>query len=133
VPSVWTARCVVTVGQAMDPRHQVLSAGGAVVPDVLALTLVPVVHSLPQAVRQGPCKLDPGQEEVQPTPLCAGVCVCVCVCAGGGTLAAELETPWVTLRMRPPTLPYLMSSDTPSVTSFTRPMGFPRKSTEPRI
>lgn len=49
------------------------------------------------------------------------------------TLAAELETPWVTLRMRPPTLPYLMSSETPSVTSFRRPMGFPRKSTEPRI
>ncbi len=49
------------------------------------------------------------------------------------TLAAELDTPWVTLRMRPPTLPYLMSSDTPSVTSFSRPMGFPRKSTEPRI
>lgn len=49
------------------------------------------------------------------------------------TLAAELDTPWVTLRMRPPTLPYLMSSDTPSVTSLRRPMGFPRKSTEPRI
>lgn len=49
------------------------------------------------------------------------------------TLAAELDTPWVTFRMRPPTLPYLMSSDTPSVTSFRRPMGFPKKSTEPRI
>lgn len=49
------------------------------------------------------------------------------------TLAAELDTPWVTLRMRPPTLPYLMSSDMPSVTSLRRPIGFPRKSTEPRI
>lgn len=49
------------------------------------------------------------------------------------TLAAELETPCVTLRMSPPTLPYLMSSFIPSVTSFSRPMGFPRKSTEPRI
>lgn len=49
------------------------------------------------------------------------------------TLAAELDTPWVTLRMSPPTLPYLMSSDTPSLTSLRRPMGFPRKSTEPRI
>lgn len=49
------------------------------------------------------------------------------------TLAAELETPCVTLRIRPPTFPYLISSDTPSVTSLSRPIGFPKKSTEPSI
>lgn len=49
------------------------------------------------------------------------------------TLAAELDTPWVTFRMRPPTFPYFISPVTPSETSFKSPMGLPRKSTDPRI
>ena len=39
-----------TVSQAMDPRHQVFAAGGAMVTDVLSLTLVAVVHGLTQAI-----------------------------------------------------------------------------------
>ena len=49
------------------------------------------------------------------------------------TFAAELDTPCVTFLMRPPTLPYFISPVTPSETSFSRPIGLPRKSTEPRI
>lgn len=49
------------------------------------------------------------------------------------TLAAELDTPWVTFRIRPPTFPYFISPVTPSETSFRSPMGLPRKSTDPRI
>lgn len=49
------------------------------------------------------------------------------------TLAAEFDTPWVTFLMRPPTFPYFISPVTPSETSFKRPMGLPRKSTDPRI
>ena len=46
-----------TVSQAVDSRHQVFAAGGAVVTDVLPLALVTVVHGLTQAIGQGPSKL----------------------------------------------------------------------------
>lgn len=49
------------------------------------------------------------------------------------TFAAEFDTPCVTFLMRPPTFPYFISPVTPSETSFRRPIGLPRKSTEPRI
>lgn len=40
-----------TVSQAVDPCHQVISAGGSVVSDVFPLTLVTIVHGFPQTVR----------------------------------------------------------------------------------
>lgn len=46
-----------TVCKAVNSSHQVFSAGGAMVTDVLPLTLVPDVHGLPQAVGQGASKL----------------------------------------------------------------------------
>lgn len=45
------------MSQAMDAGYQVLATGGCVVSDVLPLGLVPVVHRLSQAIRQGPRKL----------------------------------------------------------------------------
>lgn len=46
-----------TVSQAVDASYQVLATGGRVVSDVLPLGLMPVVHRLSQAIRQGPRKL----------------------------------------------------------------------------
>ena len=40
-----------TVSQAVDSRHQVFTAGGTMVTDVLSLALVAVVHGLTQAIR----------------------------------------------------------------------------------
>ena len=45
------------MSQSMNPSHQMLSAGGAMVTDVLSFVLMSIVHGLAQPVRQSPCKL----------------------------------------------------------------------------
>lgn len=42
----------------MDASYQVLTARGRVVSDVLPLRLMAIVHRLPQAIRERPCKLE---------------------------------------------------------------------------